>query len=74
MLSPERPDATLGVVGEGSYQDNLDRISGGKTEDGPTTAEHTAIMKPEPTNPYDQNAIAVTIDGATVGYLSGNQT
>jgi HIRAN domain len=70
LLSPERPDATLGVVGEGSYQANLERISGGKTEDGPAKAEHTAILKPEPTNPYDKNAIAVTIDGETVGYLS----
>jgi hypothetical protein len=29
-----------------------------------------AELVPEPTNPYDRNAIKVTIDGACVGYLS----
>ena len=29
-----------------------------------------AVLVPEPTNPYDANAIAVQIDGQVVGYLS----
>ena len=70
LLSPERPGATLMVVGEGSYQDSIERVSGGKTEDGPANAEHTAILKREPSNPYDRNAISVSIEGETVGYLS----
>ena len=70
LLTPERDDASLDVVGEGSYQDNLARVSGGKTADGPAKADHLAMLWPEPKNKYDRNAIAIKISGYTVGYLA----
>ncbi len=66
---------TVNVVGEGSYQGSLERLAGGRTIDGPRDRYHTAILLPEPTNPYDPNAVRVAVvtssgDGATIGYLS----
>lgn len=57
------------VVGESHYQTALERIAGGRSDDG---AEHgcTAVLVPEPQNKHDKNAIRVDIDGVTVGYLS----
>ena len=57
------------VVGESNYQRALERICGGRTEDG---AEKyiTAALVLEDANPYDKNAVRVDIDGSTVGYLS----
>ncbi len=57
------------VVGESNYQDALNRIAGGKTEDG-HEFECTARLVPEPGNPHDSNAVMVMIDGRQVGYLS----
>lgn len=70
LLTPERPDAYLDVVGEGSYQENIARVAGGKTADGAATPDHLALLWPEPNNRYDRNAIAIKIDGYTVGYLA----
>jgi len=59
----------LEVVGELAYQDVLWRLSGGTV--GDRIRRHiVAVLVPEPTNPYDANAIAVQIDGQVVGYLS----
>jgi hypothetical protein len=57
------------VVGESNYQAALERICGGRSRDG---AEKyvTATLVPEDSNPYDENAVRVDIDGVTVGYLS----
>jgi hypothetical protein len=57
------------VVGESHHQTLLEDICGGRTEDG---ANHkcAALLVPEPKNPYDKNAVAVTVDGKTVGYLA----
>ena len=57
------------VVGESHYQDVLEAICGGRTEDG---ADHDcmAMLVPEPDSPHDRNAIRVDIGGRTVGYLS----
>jgi hypothetical protein len=57
------------IVGESHYQDALNRIAGPKTEEG---VEYfcEADLRPEPSNPHDQNAVAVFIDELKVGYLS----
>jgi hypothetical protein len=57
------------IVGEGSYQPALRAIAGRKTEEG---VEHhcTAVLILEDSNPYDDKAVRVDIDGRTVGYLS----
>lgn len=57
------------VVGEASYQDELEDVAGGRTYRGADELK-TAVLVPEPSNPYDPNAIRVTIDGVLVGYLS----
>ena len=69
-LTPDRPDAVLQVVGEGSYQPNLRALAGRLTPDGPTNTDFIAALVPEPTNRYDRNAISVRIDGRVVGYLA----
>ena len=59
---------TCDVVGESRYQVELETIAGGRTADG---ARHAciAVLRPEPTNRHDKNAVQVEVDGYTVGYL-----
>lgn len=57
------------VVGESRYQEALEAIAGGRTEDG-ADLETAALLVPEPSNRYDPNAVQVMIDGRVVGYLS----
>ena len=58
----------LEVVGELAYQDVLWGLAGGTVGDR-IRCHIVAALVPEPTNPYDANAIAVQIDGQVVGYL-----
>jgi hypothetical protein len=58
----------LEVVGESQYQDALWRVAGGRTAER-VRVEVQAVLHTEPDNPYDPNAIMVSIDGAKVGYL-----
>ncbi len=60
---------TVHAVGESHYQDALLAVVGGRTRH---SVEHTCLAElcPEPTNPYDDEAIAVQIGGQCVGYLS----
>ena len=62
-------DYDFDIVGEASYQQELEAIVGCRDDD---SAEYMtqARLLPEPTNPYDENAICVTIEGKTIGYLS----
>lgn len=56
------------VVGESHYQVALERICGGRTEDG--VEKHvvgTLIL--EDGNPHDDKAVRVHVEGHTVGYL-----
>src|SRR5206468_3176021 len=57
------------VIGEASYQENIERITGGKK---PKThrVPVTAALVCEPTNPKDRYAVLVLVQGLTVGYLS----
>jgi HIRAN domain-containing protein len=62
-------DEMVNVVGESSYQPAIRKACGWS----PGTDTHFdcfAELVPEPTNPYDPNAVRVDIDGACVGYLS----
>jgi hypothetical protein len=56
------------VAGESRYQAALDEIVGGKSEDG-AAHECIALLRRQPDNPHDPNAIAVTIDGHLVGFV-----
>jgi hypothetical protein len=62
--------AELRVVGDAAYQDVLLDLTGGRRHYGGVRMETVAHLVPEPGNPADPAAIAVTIDGRTVGYLS----
>lgn len=57
------------IVGESHYQSALERICGGKSEEG---SEYYCLAQlvPEPHNPHDRNAIAAYINSAKVGYIS----
>ena len=70
LLAPDRDDAVLQVVGEGSYQDALSALGGRRTTEGPTNTDFLAGLIREANNRYDENAIQVQIDGRRVGYLS----
>lgn len=56
------------VVGESRYQHALEAIVGGRGERGAQHKCH-AVLRPEPDNPHDPNAVRVEVDGALVGYL-----
>lgn len=63
--------ATLDVVGESGYQGTLDQAAGGRTVDGTKDRDHIAVLVPEPSNPYDRQAVRVVIvPHGVIGYLS----
>lgn len=60
------------IVGEGAYQNNLKNIAGAKTKE----AKYLTIMalvESEPNNKHDKNALKVSIEGLTVGYVAKDQ-
>ncbi len=60
---------SLDVVGESNYQTALESICGGRsTRSQEKIVEATLIHEDD--NPYDNQAISVSIQGKTVGYLS----
>jgi len=59
----------VGVVGERSYEPALVAVTCGRTELGVNVGVLAALV-PEPDNPYDPRAVAVQVDGQTLGYLS----
>ncbi len=82
LPAPPRPDPTtlnvwwlagkgcfIEVVGESFRRDAIKRVAG---EHGTESAlQHAqAFLYPEPTNPYDANAVMVFIGGEHVGYLN----
>jgi HIRAN domain len=59
----------VGVVGESHYQGDIRDICGShKWED--VSFDCIAALVPEPSNPYDPNAVMVQIDARLVGHLS----
>lgn len=69
-LTPTLPTgSTVSAVGESYYEQSFIRICGPRCADGYHLAV-VAELRPEPTNPYDANAIAVHVHGLPVGHLS----
>lgn len=60
------------VVGESHYQRTLERLAGGRSEQG-ANLECVARLVREPTNRYDRNAVRIEIQGELVGYVSRDQ-
>ncbi|NIA70342.1 hypothetical protein HBA54_17180 [Pelagibius litoralis] len=56
------------AVGESKYQDTLEKICGGRTENG-HRYKVDAYLYPEDDNPHDNQAILIVIDDEPVGYL-----
>lgn len=59
----------LKIVGESHYQEALEEIVGGRTDES-ADFEVDLSLVPESDNEYDPNAVGVEIDGELVGYLS----
>jgi hypothetical protein len=59
----------LEVVGESFYQDELWRAVGRRTTER-VRVDIEAELRAEPDNPYDSNAVSVSIGGLKVGHLS----
>jgi hypothetical protein len=66
-------DEDLEVVGESYHQEALWTICGGVVGGDRVRYDITAVLVPEPDNPYDANAIAVHVDGQMVGYLARDE-
>lgn len=60
------------VVGESNYQAALLAICGKHTRYG-HDGQYMAVLKLEPTNRYDRNAVQVLIDDRLVGYLARDE-
>lgn len=57
------------IVGEASFQEELEEICGEKTEEGYSEIVEAIIIH-EDDNPYDEQAVRVDIEGYTVGYFN----
>jgi len=57
------------VVGESHYQEEIESVVGGRTEDGCEEIVEAALILEE-ANPHDPKAVRVDIEGKTCGYLS----
>lgn len=55
----------IDIVGESFHTDNLKALKR-KHGDG----ELQIVLRPEPSNPYDSNAVVVLVDGLAVGHLA----
>ena len=58
------------VVGDAVHQEDLLGLTGGRRHYGGVQMKTVAHLVPEPGNAVDPEAIGVTIDGRSVGYLS----
>ena len=66
-----RMDASGGgyeVVGESYHRDGIAEIVGGSRPESVKLVAWASLVR-EPDNPHDPNAVAVVIDGHTVGHL-----
>jgi len=66
---PERGEYDFEVVGESKYQHVLKALRD-TVPDPNESVTGTAILVPEDSNPHDNKAVKVTVQGLTIGYLS----
>jgi hypothetical protein len=81
MVGSEPEDDTAFIAGDGDYavevvseirhQERLEWLAQGRGEE-PAEYDCTALLVHEPDNPFDPNAVSVSIDGVRVGYLPPN--
>ena len=71
MQTVELPEGEIvAIVGEASYQPAIAKACGSTTWEHVRCEIDQFTVVPEPTNPYDSNAVAIYIEGQKVGYLS----
>ncbi len=63
-----QPRYRVEVVGESHYHETFLQMLGGYSRDG-YNVETSAVLKAEPFNQYDPDAVAVFIWGRKIGYL-----
>jgi hypothetical protein len=78
MAGVDASDGNVHIAGDGGYavevvsgsshQDRLEWLAQGRGEE-PVDYTCTALLLPEPNNPFDPNAVSVSIRGVRVGYL-----
>jgi hypothetical protein len=61
--------AGVEVVGESQYMADIRHVVGQAHDPDGTDHDFDALLVPEPQNSHDPNAVAVQIEGRTVGYL-----
>lgn len=66
---PELGDYDCEVVGESFYQPVLKALMG-DPKDPAMDGRGTAILVPDDSNPHDNKAVKVTVQGFTIGHLS----
>ncbi|HXF83143.1 MAG TPA: HIRAN domain-containing protein [bacterium] len=69
LVLPSTDRFRLQVVGESHYQQALEQICGGRTEEG-ANLRCVATLVLDDENPYDRNAVRVEIHGRHVGHLN----
>jgi hypothetical protein len=69
-MSDDDSEYNYGVVGESFQRDHLMALI--RTHKAFETGEilATAVLEPEPTNPFDSTAVKVVIEGVQVGYIA----
>ncbi|MEA2221996.1 MAG: hypothetical protein QOH83_372 [Solirubrobacteraceae bacterium] len=71
LQAVEFPDGEIvAIVGEASYQPAIAAACGSTTWEHVRCEIDQLAVVPEPSNPYDPNAVAIFIGGQKVGYLS----
>ena len=70
QMSDDDSEYNYGVVGESFQRDHLMALIRAHKafETGEILA--TAVLEPEPTNPFDSTAVKVVIEGVQVGYIA----
>ena len=66
---PRRDEYEFEVVGVSNYQRGLQALAGDHGDDA-ADLQTTAVVVPYDSNPYDDKAVKVLIDGHEVGHLS----
>jgi hypothetical protein len=61
-------DRSVDVVDEADYQEKLEQLAGGRSERG-TITQVVALLNRDPTRPHEKDAVRVSVDDETVGYI-----
>ena len=69
-MSDDDSEINYGVVGESFQRDHLVALI--RAHEAFSTGEilTTAVLEPEPTNPFDSTAVKVVVEGLQVGYIA----